>query len=139
MPCPSLLLTLLAPTLSAVPTTLAGFQDFGIPASDFTVDVKAFNVANFTLSNLTHVFVHPVLPGRESITLPIHAFLVEHQSSQKTFMFDLGMRNDPKNLPPAFAGFFSSKAITADNFKDITELLQDGGVSLDSIDMVFWR
>ncbi|KAJ7718414.1 beta-lactamase-like protein [Mycena maculata] len=128
---------LLTLTLGAVPI-LAGFQDFGIPASDSTVDVKAFNVANFTLNNLTHVFVHPVLPGRETITLPMHAFLVEHQSSQKTFMFDLGMRNDPQNLTPAFAEFFSSGAITVGNFKDITELLQDGGISLDSIDMVFW-
>ncbi|KAJ7454588.1 beta-lactamase-like protein [Mycena galericulata] len=129
--------SLLALILPAVPA-FAGFQDFGILASSSTVDVKAFNVANLTLNNFTHVFVHPVLPGRETITLPVHAYLVEHQASQKTFMFDLGMRNDPQNLPPAFAGFFSSKAVTAGNFSDITELLQNGGVSLHSIDMVFW-
>ncbi|KAJ7146201.1 beta-lactamase-like protein [Mycena epipterygia] len=131
------LYSLLAVALFA-PSTLAGFQDFGIPSSDATVDVKAFNVANFTLNNLTHAFVHPVLPGREDLTLPMHAFLLEHQPSQKKFMFDLGMRDDPLNLPPAFAAFFSSNAITVGAFKDITELLQDGGVTLDSIDAVFW-
>ncbi|KAJ7237523.1 hypothetical protein B0H12DRAFT_1190546 [Mycena haematopus] len=68
----------------------------------------------------------------------MHAFLIEHKPTQKLFMFDLGMRNDPQNLPPAFAGFFSSNTITFDAFKDITQLLQDGGVSLDSIDAVFW-
>jgi hypothetical protein len=134
-------------SLCAVPTifalfaapALAGFQDFGIPPSDATVDVKAFNVANFTLNNLTNVFLNPVLPGREDLTLPMHAFLIEHKPSQKKFMFDLGMRNDPQTLPPAFAGFFSSKTVTFDPFKDITQLLQDGGVSLDSIEGVFWR
>ncbi|KAJ6605074.1 beta-lactamase-like protein [Mycena sp. CBHHK59/15] len=131
------LFTLLALTF-LVAETRAGFQDFGIPSSDSTVDVKAFNVANFTLNNLTHVFVAPVLPGRESITLPMHAFLVEHTASQKKFMFDLGMRNDPQNLTPPFAGFFSSGAITVGEFKDMTELLQDGGVSLESVDSVFW-
>ncbi|KAJ7627122.1 beta-lactamase-like protein [Roridomyces roridus] len=117
---------------------LAGFQDFGIPASSSTVDIKAFNVANFTLNNLAAVLVSPVLPGRESITLPIHAYLIQHQPSNTTFMFDLGMRNDPQNLPPGFAGLFDNKNITFEPFKDITELLQEGGVSLDSIEMVFW-
>ncbi|KAJ7127595.1 beta-lactamase-like protein [Mycena crocata] len=128
--------------LSVVPLlatlVLAGFQDFGIPPSDATVNVQAFNVANFTLNNLTHVFVRPVLRGRETITLPMHAFLVEHTPSQKKFMFDLGMRNDPENLTPAFAAFFTSKAITVGDFKDITELLKDGGVTLESIEGVFW-
>lgn len=119
--------------------TLARFQDFGIPPSDATVDVKAFNVANFTLNNLTSVFLNPVLPGREDLTLPLQAFLIEHKPTKKKLMFDLAMRNDPQNLPPAFSSFFSSKAITFDPFKDITELLQDGGVSLDSIEAVFWR
>ncbi|KAJ6592808.1 hypothetical protein B0H19DRAFT_1279534 [Mycena capillaripes] len=123
--------------LLAVPA-LARFQDFGIPVSTATVDVKAFNVANFTLNNLTGVFLNPVLPGRESLTLPIYAFLIEHKASKKKFMFDLGMRNDPQNLPPAFAGFFSSNAITFKPFKDITQLLKDGGVSLNSINGVFW-
>ncbi|KAF8177572.1 beta-lactamase-like protein [Mycena galopus ATCC 62051] len=118
--------------------TFATFQNFGIPPSDATVDVKAFNVANFTLNNLTNAFLNPVLPGRENLTLPMHAFLIEHKPTQKLFMFDLGMRNDPQNLPPAFAGFFSSGTVTFDAFSDITELLQGGGVSLDSIDAVFW-
>ncbi|KAJ6493202.1 hypothetical protein C8R45DRAFT_824920 [Mycena sanguinolenta] len=121
-----------------IPPTLAGFQDFGIPESDATVDVKAFNVANFTLHNLTNAFLNPVLPERENLTLPMHAFLIEHKPTKKLFMFDLGMRSDPQNLPPGFAGFFSSNTITFDPFKDITQLLEEGGVSLNSIDSVFW-
>ncbi|KAK7057899.1 Metallo-beta-lactamase superfamily protein [Favolaschia claudopus] len=124
--------------LTAPLPTWAGFKDFNIPPSDATVDVKAFSVANFTLNNLTSVFLNPVLPGREDLTLPIHAFLVEHKPSKESFMFDLGMRKDPENLPPAFAGFFTSKAITFDAFKDITDLLKEGGVSLNSIKTVFW-
>ncbi|KAJ7457013.1 hypothetical protein FB451DRAFT_1564416 [Mycena latifolia] len=128
----------LLPLLALAGPTLARFADFGLPPSDATVDIKAFNVANFTLHNLTHAFVRPVLPGREDLTLPMHAFLLTHRPSGRNFMFDLGMRNDPLNLPPAFAGFFSSGAVTVGDFKDITELLQDGGVALDSIEGIFW-
>ncbi|KAF7301107.1 Metallo-beta-lactamase superfamily protein [Mycena indigotica] len=129
-----LILTL--PFLAA--PALASFRDFGIPASSATVDVKAFNVASFTLNNLTHVFVKPVLPGQETITLPIFAFLLEHKPTKRRFMFDLGIRNDPENLPPTFAGLFKSKTITLGKFKDITQLLVDGGIALKSIKAIFW-
>ncbi|KAF7327361.1 Metallo-beta-lactamase superfamily protein [Mycena kentingensis (nom. inval.)] len=117
---------------------LADYRAFGIPESNAVVDIKAFNVASFTLNNLTRVFLSPVLPGRESLKLPITAFLVEHKPSKKKFMFDLGMRKDPENLSPAFAQLFSSKAITFEPFKDITELLTDAKIPLESIETVVW-
>ncbi|KAF7317228.1 Metallo-beta-lactamase superfamily protein [Mycena chlorophos] len=128
------------PFLAALPGTFASFSDFGIPSSSATVDVKAFHVVDFTLANLTNAFFSPVLPGRESITLPIHAFLLEHQPSGKLFMFDLAMRNDPQNLTPAFAAFFTGGIATTNPnpFKDITQLLTEGNVTLDSIDTIIW-
>ncbi|KAJ7696570.1 hypothetical protein B0H17DRAFT_1198081 [Mycena rosella] len=118
--------------------TYASFQDFGIPPSDATVDVRAFNVGNVTLVNSTHAFVTPVLPGRETIHFPLHAFLVEHKSTQKRFMFDLGMRKDPLNFAPSIAASFASGAFVLEESKDITDLLEDGGTPLTSIGTVFW-
>ncbi|KAJ6512906.1 beta-lactamase-like protein [Mycena sanguinolenta] len=116
--------------------TYASSLDFGIPPSSATVDVRVFNVANVTLVNDAHTFTTPVLPGHEDAIFPMFAFLVE--KSGKRFMFDLGIRIDPLNLAPSVAAFFTSGTVVLEQPKDITELLQDGGISLASIDSVFW-
>ncbi|KAJ7137331.1 beta-lactamase-like protein [Mycena crocata] len=108
----------------------------GIPSSTATVDVKVFNVVNFT--STAAVLLQPVLPGHESIPFPAHAFLVEHPAAKKRLMFDLGLRSDPLNLVPSIASGFASGEYHVDPFKGITELLEDGGISLDTIDAVVW-
>ncbi|KAJ7772627.1 beta-lactamase-like protein [Mycena maculata] len=114
----------------------ASFQDFGIPSSDATVEVRAFNVGNATLVGAAHAFILPVLPGHENVSFPLFAFLVEH--NDKRFMFDLGMRKDPLNFAPSIASGFASGIFILDSPKDITELLEDGGIPLASIDTVIW-
>ncbi|KAJ6451247.1 beta-lactamase-like protein [Mycena vulgaris] len=116
----------------------ASSHDFGIPSSDATVDVRVFNVGNVTLTNSTHAFVLPALPGHETIHFPMFAFLVEHKKTQKRLMFDLGMRKDPLNFAPSVASFFTGGVVTLEESKDITEQLQDGGIALASIDTVIW-
>ncbi|KAJ7815495.1 hypothetical protein B0H14DRAFT_3476122 [Mycena olivaceomarginata] len=108
-----------------------------IPASNAIVEVKAFNVANVT-TTLPGVLLQPVLPGHDTIRIPLHAFLIEHSASKKRFMFDIGMRNDPLNLPPSVASLFQSGVYSGDPFKDITELLEEGGVPLESIETIIW-
>ncbi|KAJ7677226.1 beta-lactamase-like protein [Mycena rosella] len=110
---------------------------FGIPSSNATVDVKAFNVANVT-ATLAGVLLQPVLPGHEAIHLPLHAFLVEHTASKKRLMFDLGMRSDFLNLAPSVSSLFQSGVYAVDPFKDITQLLEEGGIPLESIETVIW-
>lgn len=119
--------------------TLASFHDFGIPSSNAIVEVMAFNVANLTIVNGTHRNFAPVLPGRESVTAPVHAFFIEHKSRNQRLMFDLGLRNDPLNFPPSVSAFFADGIFSTGPFKDITELLQGGGIPLESIDAVIWR
>ncbi|KAJ7768673.1 beta-lactamase-like protein [Mycena maculata] len=119
--------------------TNASFREFGIPSSNATVEVKAFNVGLNHLTNATHTFATPVLPGRENFTAPMFSFLVEHNTSQKRVMFDLGMRKDFENLAPSLAIFYASGlAFVTGESKDITELLEDGGIPLASIDAVIW-
>ncbi|KAJ7722302.1 beta-lactamase-like protein [Mycena maculata] len=109
-----------------------------IPSSKSTVDVKVINVANFTAPLAGAVF-QPVLPGHEVLSIPMHAFLVEHGTSGKRLMFDLGMRSDPQNLAPSISSlFFKTGVYSAAPFKDITELLNEGGIPLDSIETVIW-
>ncbi|KAJ7130622.1 beta-lactamase-like protein [Mycena epipterygia] len=124
--------------ISLVGEAYASFHDFGIPTSSATVNVRAFHVGNVTLTNATHAFVLPVLPGHETITFPMFAFLVEHTKTQKRLMFDLGMRHDPLNLVPSIASSFASGVFQLDEPKDITERLEEGGISLASIETIIW-
>ncbi|KAJ7642803.1 beta-lactamase-like protein [Mycena polygramma] len=116
----------------------ASYLDFGIPPSNATVDIRVFNIGNATLVNETDTFVSPVLPGHESATFPMFSFLVEHTSSQKRFMSDLGIRNDTQNFAPSLEVFFSSGIAQIQAPKGIHKLLEDGGIPLSSIDTVIW-
>ncbi|KAF8200033.1 hypothetical protein K438DRAFT_1759064 [Mycena galopus ATCC 62051] len=77
-------------------------------------------------------------PRHDTILLPLHSFLIEHTISGRRFMFDIGMRNDPLNLAPSVASFFQSGVYSVGPFKDITELLEEGGIPLQSIETVIW-
>ncbi|KAJ6455401.1 hypothetical protein C8R45DRAFT_1188047 [Mycena sanguinolenta] len=122
--------TLLA---SLIGNTYASYRDFGIPASSATVDVRVFNVANMTLIEEAHAFIAPVVPGHESVTFPMYSFLISHKSSNTRLMFDLGVRKDPQNTPPSISVAFKAVA-TFEPYKDITVLLQEGGIDLTNID-----
>ncbi|KAJ7060084.1 hypothetical protein C8F01DRAFT_1254199 [Mycena amicta] len=131
---------------------LATWQSLGIPSSHSgsTISVKAFNVGNLTIGGY-HTVVHPVLPGRDTATLPMYAFLLEHTTTQtsgprtgtrtpvtRRFMWDLGIRKDPQNSVPSIAAIVAAFPDALDEPKDITELLVDGGVDLTSIEAVIW-
>ncbi|KAF7370279.1 Metallo-beta-lactamase superfamily protein [Mycena sanguinolenta] len=116
-----------------VAKTSASYLDFGIPASTATVDVRVFHVANATAVNETHAFILPVLPGHDSTSFPMHAFLIEHGISHKRLMFDLGIRKDTSNFAPSVTSLIPG-VFQVDPHKDIIELLQDGGINLTSID-----
>ncbi|KAJ7218180.1 hypothetical protein C8J57DRAFT_1395268 [Mycena rebaudengoi] len=105
--------------------------NLGSPASEAAVNVKAFNVVTVTIKLPGSQF-QPVLPGYKTVQYPLHSFLVEHAMSKKRtrLIFDLGMRKDPLNLAPCIVPTFQSGTFSFDPFKDITELLTDGGVFL---------
>ncbi|KAF7304195.1 Metallo-beta-lactamase superfamily protein [Mycena indigotica] len=136
--------TLLLPLLFAG-ASLASWQSLGIPTSrtGATLSVKAFNIGNLTIGG-TATVVHPVLPGRETTTVPMFGFLLERTigtgPSAKTYQYvwDLGIRKDPENAVPPVAELFKAFPGALDEPKDITELLVAGGVKLESIEQVFW-
>ncbi|KAF7335343.1 Metallo-beta-lactamase superfamily protein [Mycena sanguinolenta] len=116
--------------LSLLAGVYASSLDLKIPSSNATVDVRVFNVANGSIVNSANTLFAPILPGRETANVPLYSFLIEH--SQKRLMFDLGTRTDPQNFAPSVASLFTSGIIQLEqqeSFKDIAELLQDGGNS----------
>jgi hypothetical protein len=116
------------------------FRDLGIPASDVTVSVKAFNVVRDTraVSIPAAMFMQPVLAGHEAYHAPVFAFLVEHAATGRRVMFDLGVRKDPENAAPRIAEMFKAGwAMPVE--RDIVEQLGDEGLDMGSIDSVIWR
>ncbi|KAJ6584952.1 hypothetical protein B0H19DRAFT_1249867 [Mycena capillaripes] len=116
------------------------FQELGIPTSEATVSVKAFNVVSSqsAVSVPAHPFMKPVLPGRETLRCPVLAFLVEHVPTGRRVMFDLGLRKDIENAAPFVAEVFKSGRGVMPVDRDIVEQLADDGVNLNSISAVIW-
>lgn len=66
------------------------------------------------------------------------AFLIEHNGQK--ILFDLGLRKDWKNKsPPSLADPVKNGRWEFEVKKNISEVLQDNGTSLDSIDAIIWR
>ncbi|KAJ7646926.1 beta-lactamase-like protein [Roridomyces roridus] len=116
----------------------ASLDDLGIPQSNALVTVKAFDLGSLTAVNGTGLVISPVLPGQQTVEFPLFAFLVEHNATQKRIMFDLGMRTDVENFAPSIAEMFAAGIYQLDDNKDITEVLQQAGINLTSIDTVIW-
>ncbi|CAK5278125.1 unnamed protein product [Mycena citricolor] len=126
-------LSLLSLALSA----RASFQDFGIPQSDATVNVRVFDVGTTTMANAMALFVHPVLTGRENMTSSMLSFLIEHNG--KRILFDLGMRNDTQNFSPTVASYFPGLVAKLDEPNgEITGILKTAGIPLNTINAVIW-
>ncbi|KAJ7758328.1 beta-lactamase-like protein [Mycena metata] len=116
--------------------TSASYRDFSIPPSTSTVNVRVFNVGILTIDDSSDFSVlAPVLPGHDALVNTAFSFLVEHK--QRRFMFDLGMRNDT-NFVPLIEAAFAAGLFQFEAPKDITGLLEDGGIPLSSIEAVIW-
>ncbi|KAJ7646925.1 beta-lactamase-like protein [Roridomyces roridus] len=119
-----------------VSATSASRNHLGIPKSNALVTVKAFDLGSLTVVNSSQIAISPVLPGQESVEFPMFAFLVEHQATQKRIMFDLGIRTDVENFVPSLSGIFAAGIYQLRDNKDVTEVLQQAGINLTSIDTV---
>ncbi|KAH7927167.1 hypothetical protein BV22DRAFT_1032176 [Leucogyrophana mollusca] len=112
-------------------------SELSIPPSQATVTVKAINVSNDGRS-LAQFFLKPVLAGREVLPAVFFSFLIEHPTSGKRLVFDLGVRKDPMNYPPAVVEMFEKGVFGATVEKDVATLLEEGGIPLNSVNAVIW-
>lgn len=116
-----------------------------IPPSKSTVSVKPLNTGTF-LKCPASTFLSPVAGGYEKVDrMPIYAFLIEKPSSSSSspprrVFFDLGLRHDLSNWAPISRAMISASGaeLVFPPEGDVFEQLRKGGVSLDSIEAVFW-
>lgn len=78
-------------------------------------------------------FLKPTMPGHEFMSVTAVAFLIENERLGKRAMFDLGVRKDFWNSPPAVVKRIATAIPGIKVDKDVIEILEEGGCSLDSI------
>ncbi|KAK0188328.1 beta-lactamase-like protein [Armillaria mellea] len=115
--------------------------DLGIPSSQSIVTVKALNVGPPSTRLPAAYFLEPVLPGYEAMTAPIYAFFIEHKATGKRLMFDMGLRKDEENFPPAIQQLlvlWKSHGFGMSAETDVFERLREGGIDPASVNTVIW-
>ena len=108
-----------------------------IPAGE-TISVKLINPVNFGPSKLSR-FMEPPVEGFEGhASVPSLCFLLEHASGRK-LVWDLGIRKDYTNYSPKIAEYIPTTGYTINAPKNLSEILEDGGVRLEEVEGVIWR
>jgi hypothetical protein len=117
---------------------MSSFTDLRIPSSNATVKVHAIDVAEPGVIAPAPYFIHPILPGTENFPCPVYAFYIEHATTKRRVMFDLGFRKDPENLAPVVAANYAS-AFNIKVERDVPDRLKEAGIPLESVEAVIWR
>lgn len=106
--------------------------ELNLPESDATVRVRLVDTTGVMVVKAKS-FIEPVQPGHELLSLYVAAFLIEHPTSGRKVMFDLGVRKEYWKLPAAMQKRLGHviQALRVD--QDTTEILQQNGIALSDI------
>jgi glyoxylase-like metal-dependent hydrolase (beta-lactamase superfamily II) len=85
-------------------------------------------------------FMGPSIPGHDCLRAPAFSFLIEQPSSHRKIVFDLGLRKDWHNLPPAILTQLKPPTWSVDVQKNVADILQGNGVDVagGEIEAVVW-
>ncbi|RFU72861.1 metallo-beta-lactamase superfamily [Trichoderma arundinaceum] len=110
---------------------------FDLPSGN--VSVKVAFICNALLTGIPMSrFVSPNIRGLEFLDqTPTFSFFIQHPSG-KRLLFDLGVRKDWHNLSPTTAQRLAEAGWKAEVSQDVPEILQENGISLESIETVIW-
>ncbi|QRV83259.1 metallo-beta-lactamase superfamily domain-containing protein [Ceratobasidium sp. AG-Ba] len=109
-----------------------------IPPSDATVQVSIIDSTSRVKGLPTKLFFQPVIKGYEVVDCPAFSFLIEHESTGKKLLFDLGVAKDWRNGPPAIANRILQNNWDVTVRKNVSDILAEHGVPLESITTIIW-
>jgi hypothetical protein len=104
------------------------------PSSKSTIRVRMIDTTAVMMVR-AETLIEPVPPGHEYLNVTDIAFLIEHEDSGRTILFDLGIRKDYWNLPPFLQKRLATMIPSLRVDKDVAEILEENGVELASIGM----
>lgn len=94
------------------------------PVSDSTTKVRMIDTTAVMMVR-SETLIEPVPAGHEFLNVTDIAFLVEHESSGRKILFDLGIRKDFWNLPPFLQQRLARMIPSLRVDKDVAEILEE--------------
>lgn len=80
------------------------------------------------------LLVEPEIEGWDWINLPTYSFYIQHESSGREFLFDLGARKDWYNHVPSIKGLLEGHVPGLRISKDVLDIVQEGGIDVSRIE-----
>ena len=122
---------------------MAFVPNLNIPYSPDLVNLSIIDTTSYVQLPTSNFFT-PEIAGYATVVAVCYSFLVRHinpasPSKYNTFVFDLGVRKDYLNSPPAILDTINALppgAIRVE--KDVATILEDDGVDLDEIGAIIW-
>lgn len=110
-----------------------------IPEGEATVKVSIIDTGARMKGPISMFIEPPLLDHLQAgdLKAPAYVFLIEHEKTGRKVVFDLGIRREIEHYAPSVLEYH--KAFTIIPGLDVSELLRDNGVALDSIEAVIWR
>ena len=110
-----------------------------IPDSESVVDVHIIDSTSRIKGIPFSVFTTPPYKGLNYLDCPAFSFLIQHQSSGRKILFDLGVRKDWENMPAKIVKRIKNGGWTVTVEKGVAEILLEGGVAPKDIEAIVWR
>ncbi|KAL3298646.1 metallo-beta-lactamase superfamily protein [Colletotrichum asianum] len=112
-------------------------SDFHVPPSTSTINVRVIDSTSQVGCSIEGMVSHTI-KGHTWLQCPAYVFLVEHPSSGRKLLFDLGVRKDFENLAPPIQQWFKESGTTCSVDKDVRDILEEGGIQPDEIEGIIW-
>lgn len=112
-----------------------------IAQSTNTVDVRIIDTTSRIHNVPATYFTKPSIQGYDNVDCPAYAFLITHKAANGTstsMLFDLGVRKDWENLPPALFNRLQKGGFKAEIKKNVIEILQEHNIAPEAIDEIIW-
>ncbi|BCS02206.1 MBL fold metallo-hydrolase [Aspergillus luchuensis] len=112
-----------------------------IPKSQSTVDIYIIDTTSFMSGFPASSFVEPLVSGFDTVNVGSYAYLIRHPGSKTkygTMLFDLGVRKDWENSPPAFVEGIKNTKCNIDVDTDVATILRENGQVLGEIGAIIW-
>jgi glyoxylase-like metal-dependent hydrolase (beta-lactamase superfamily II) len=117
---------------------MASPPDLRIPSSNTKVSVRIIDTTTSISGISNELFISPIIAGHEYMSsIPAYSFLIEHPSN-RSLLFDLGVRKDIENFAPRIRNRIKEGGWTVTVKKGVREQLEEHGVDGKGIEGIVW-
>ncbi|KAJ1303906.1 hypothetical protein OPQ81_008318 [Rhizoctonia solani] len=108
-----------------------------IPASDHIVRLSIIDTTTRMSQLNVSLLFGSAIKGQEQLSIPAYGFLIENESGTKV-VYDLGVSKKWESTSPVMVEFVRQLGWNVTVTKDVSDILVDHDVDLDSIDTIIW-